>query len=91
MGSSDLVTNRAMGQHADVSTDPSVEPLTPAGSASAVQGQTPAAEVSRKARRRPRPDQEAELEASAGPGNEAGDETGDEPCEEPKHKIDSLA
>lgn len=79
MGSGDLVTNRATGLAADLSTDGSVERLTPAASAPALQGHTPAAEVGRKARRSQRSDEDAELEASP------------EQSDEPKHRIDSLA
>ncbi len=84
MGSGDVVTTRSASPAVDPSTDLSVERLEPIASAPALQGQAPAAEVSRKARRRPRPKEEAEadVELSSDP-----DFKGDEP----KHKIDSLA
>ncbi|MFZ0954995.1 MAG: hypothetical protein WAN60_01530 [Candidatus Sulfotelmatobacter sp.] len=82
MGSGDVVTNRSAGFSADLSTDLWVERLKPAASAPALQDQTPAAEVRRKARRRPRPNQEADAGSSSDP---------DFPGDEPKHKVDSLA
>jgi hypothetical protein len=82
MGSGDVVTTRPASPAADPSADWSVERLEPAASAPALQGQTPAPEVSRKARRRARPTEEADVEVSSDP---------DFRDDEPKHKIDSLA
>ena len=55
MGNGNVVTTRSASPAVDPSTDLSVERLEPIASAPALQGQAPAAEVSRKARRRPRP------------------------------------
>jgi hypothetical protein len=83
MGSGDVVTTRSASPAADMSTDLSVERLEPAASAPALQGQAPAAEVSRKVRRRPRPTEEVEADVEV---SSDADFRGDEP----KHKIDSL-
>jgi hypothetical protein len=84
MGSGDVVATRSASLSVELSTDLSVERLEPAASAPALQGRTPAAEVSRKARRRPRPNQEAEVEVEGSSDPDFRDD-------EPKHKIDSLA